>query len=302
MLALLGAGTCAAYRRDLNAARVAARRGSSMLATACGDIEYASRGTGPPILAIHGTGGGWDQGLFIARGLVAGGFRVIAPSRYGYLRTAMPASPSPQGEAHMFACMLDALHIERVAVIAASAGATPALQFTLRHPERVSSLVLLVPAIGGISTPDSVALVSPFIMNVILGSDFPYWAATRAWPRASLTVVAVPRSLVPTLSAAGRKTLDDAVRMILPVTLRRQGILYDAGNQSHEQPYPLEHIRTPTLLVSAEDDLYETLVNARVAAAKIPGARLLVFRSGGHLLLDRDAELWPAVAGFLRRQ
>ncbi len=301
LFALLSAVTFSVYRRDLRAARAAALSGSAMLHTACGDVEYATKGSGPPVLSIHGTGGGWDQGQFIARGLVERGFQVIAPSRYGYLRTAMPEHATPQAEADLFACMLDALKIERVAVIAASAGATPALQFALRHPGRVSSLVLLVPAIGGISTPDSAPLVSPFIMNVVLGSDFPYWGAMRAWPRASLTVVAVPRSLVPTLSAVGRKTLDDAVRMILPVTLRRDGILYDAGNQTKEQPYPLERIRAPTLLVSAEDDLYKTLPNARAAAAKIPGARVIAFKRGGHLLLDQDPELWPAVAAFLQQ-
>jgi 2-hydroxy-6-oxonona-2,4-dienedioate hydrolase len=301
LLLLIGAATYGAYRHDLNTARSAAGAGSSMLPTACGDIEYATEGVGSPVLSIHGTGGGWDQGLFLARGLVGRGYRVIAPSRYGYLRTPMPEHPTPQAEADLFLCLLDAMSIDRVAVIAASAGATPALQFALRYPERVSKLVLLVPAIGGISVPDTSGLVSPFIMNVVLGSDFPFWAAMKAWPRASLTVVAVPQSLVPTLTPAGKETLDRAVRMIMPVTLRRDGILYDAGNQNHEQPYALERISAPTLLVSAEDDLYQTLANARVAAARIPNAQLIAFRTGGHLLLDHDGELWPAVAEFIRR-
>ena len=33
------------------------------VSTASGPIEYAERGTGVPVLAIHGTLGGWDQGL-----------------------------------------------------------------------------------------------------------------------------------------------------------------------------------------------------------------------------------------------
>jgi 2-hydroxy-6-oxonona-2,4-dienedioate hydrolase len=301
LLIALGGTVYAFYRRDINAARAAADSGSTMLTTACGDIEYASGGLGSPVLSIHGTGGGWDQGLFLARGLVGRGFRVIAPSRYGYLRTPMPGNPTPQEEADLFVCLLDALHIDRVSVIAASAGATPALQFALRHPDRVSRLVLLVPAIGGISPPDTSGLVSPFIMNVVLGSDFPYWAAMKAWPKASLTVVAVPASLVPVLTPEGRETLDRAVRMILPVTLRRKGILYDASNQNHEQPYALDRISVPTLLVSAEDDQYKTLANARVAAARIPNSQLIAFKSGGHLLLDHDADLWPAVADFIRR-
>ena len=79
------------YRRDLNEARSAALIGSKVVETSCGPVEYAERGFGPPVLSIHGTGGGWDQGLSIARGLVERGYRVIAPSRYGYLRTPMPA-------------------------------------------------------------------------------------------------------------------------------------------------------------------------------------------------------------------
>ena len=301
LLLMLGITAYSFYRRDLNAARAAASSGSAMLATACGHIEYAIGGTGSPVLSIHGTGGGFDQGLFIARGLEERGFQVIAPSRYGYLRTPMPQHPTAVREADMFACLLDSLHLQRVAVIAASAGATPALQFALRYPERVSRLILLVPAIGGISAPDTNALVSPFIMNVVLGSDFPFWAAMKVWPKASLTVVAVPESLVPSLTPHGRQTLEEATRMILPVSWRRKGILYDANNQSHERPYPLERITVPTLLVSTQDDLYKTLANARVAASRIPNARLIEFQSGGHLMLDQDAELWPAVAEFIRR-
>jgi len=301
LFVLLAATTYGFFRRDLKSARARALMGSSILQTACGPVEYATRGSGPPVLSIHGTGGGWDQGLFIARGLVDRGYRVVAPSRYGYLRTPMPEKPSAQAEADFLTCFLDALNIGRVSVIAASAGATPALQLALRHPDRVSSLVLLVPAIGGISEPDTIGQVSPFIMNAVLGSDFIFWAAMKIWPAAGLTIVAVPESLVPTLAAPDRNNLDQAIGSLLPVTRRRKGILYDARNQMTERPYALERITVPTLLVSAEDDLYETLPNARAAAGSIPNARLMAFKTGGHLLLGNDAEIWPAVADFMRR-
>jgi 2-hydroxy-6-oxonona-2,4-dienedioate hydrolase len=288
------------YRRDMRAAKSAALSGSTLVPTACGPIEYAVRGSGPPVLSLHGTGGGWDQGLFIARGLSERGFRVIAPSRNGYLRTPMPGNPSPQNEARTLACLLDALKIDRASVIAASAGATPALQLALRYPERVSSLVLLVPAVGGILPPDTGDLVSPVIMNVVLKSDFPYWAAMKVWPKAMLTIVATPSSLLPNLDDTSRRDMDEAIRLILPVTRRREGILYDANNQKAERPYPLERMTVPTMLISAADDLYGTLTNARAAAAAIPGAQLIELESGGHLLLGRDAEIWPRVADFMR--
>ena len=139
-----------AYRRDVAAARAQALSGSRILETRCGPIEYGSLGEGSPVLVLHGTGGGWDQGLASARGLAAHGFRLIAPSRFGYLRTPLPADPSPEAEADTWAGFLDALQIQRLPVIAFSAGAAPAAQLALRHPDRVSALVLIVPGAGGL--------------------------------------------------------------------------------------------------------------------------------------------------------
>jgi dienelactone hydrolase len=45
---------------------------------------------------IHGTGGGFDQGLLFARRLVDAGYRVIAPSRFGYLRSDFPTIRRPR--------------------------------------------------------------------------------------------------------------------------------------------------------------------------------------------------------------
>ena len=301
LVVVVAGTTYGTYRRDLSAANQRALMGSAIVQTRCGPIEYATEGSGPPVLSIHGTGGGWDQGLSMGRGLVAQGFRVIAPSRFGYLRTAMPANASPRSEADFLACFLNALNIDRVSMIAASAGATPALQFALRHPDRVSSLVLLVPAVAGISPADTVDMVPPFIMKGVLASDFLFWAALKAFPDVSYSIVAVPKTLVPTLAPNDKAHLERTIAEILPVTRRREGILYDAWNQRSEPVYPLENIRAPTLIVSSEDDLYMTLQNARVAAKRIPNSRLIVYRTGGHLLLGHDDEMWPMVADFLKR-
>jgi 2-hydroxy-6-oxonona-2,4-dienedioate hydrolase len=300
LLSVLAAGSLIGFRNDIGAARARALSGSTIVRTDCGLIEYATTGSGDPVLSIHGTGGGWDQGLSLADGLVAHGYRVIAPSRFGYLRTPMAPDASPQKEADQFRCLLDSLGLERVSVISASAGAAPALQFALRYPERVSSLVLLVPGPGGLGNPDPPAGVPPFIFNVVLGSDLPFWVAMKIWPKSMLSIVAVPAALVPTLAPEDRKQLNETIAMLLPVTSRRQGILYDARVQGSTPRFELERITVPTLLVSAEDDLYKTLPTARTAAAAIPGARLIEYQTGGHLLLGRDKELWPEVANFMR--
>src|SRR5215207_7682080 len=72
MLALgaAGVGTYFAFRADRRAARARLLAGSRVLSTARGPVEVAEVGDGPPVLVVHGTGGGFDQGMNIARGFM----------------------------------------------------------------------------------------------------------------------------------------------------------------------------------------------------------------------------------------
>ena len=88
-------------------------------------MEYAVAGSGPPLLMIHGTGGGFDQGLLFTEKLAAHGVRVIAPSRFGYLRSSFPADHSSEAQADAFVALLDHLKLERVVVAGGSAGFGP---------------------------------------------------------------------------------------------------------------------------------------------------------------------------------
>src|SRR6185295_14207655 len=92
--ALVGALVYGAYRPHLARARARISTGSQIAATRCGPIEYAEAGQGPPVLVVHGAGGGFDQGLEMGDGLARAGFHVIAPSRFGYLRTPLPTDAS----------------------------------------------------------------------------------------------------------------------------------------------------------------------------------------------------------------
>lgn len=135
------------YRKEIRRARARVATGSKVVETRFGPIEYAEAGNakGPPVLVIHGAGGGFDQGLDIAAG-VTHDFRVIAVSRFGYLRTPLPKDASPAAQADAHAAVLDALHIPRCAVFGVSAGGPSTLQLALRHPDRVTALVLMVAA------------------------------------------------------------------------------------------------------------------------------------------------------------
>jgi pimeloyl-ACP methyl ester carboxylesterase len=57
--------------------------------TSVGTLEYSVRGAGEPILAIHGAGGGFDQAIDMTGALVDHEYRLIAPSRFGYLRSSL---------------------------------------------------------------------------------------------------------------------------------------------------------------------------------------------------------------------
>ena len=118
-----GAAIIAAFRSDMRAARARLAARSRLVETACGPVEVAESGSGPPILVVHGTGGGFDQALMAAKGPFGTGYRVIAPSRFGYLRSPMPADASHAAQADTLAALLDALQVPRATVMALSAGA-----------------------------------------------------------------------------------------------------------------------------------------------------------------------------------
>src|SRR6185503_3755919 len=95
LLVLVAVATASAYgyfafQRDLRARRERLWGKSHVVATKVGPIEYAEAGRGPPVLIVHGAGGGFDQGMQFGEALVDRGFRVVSMSRFGYLQTPMP--------------------------------------------------------------------------------------------------------------------------------------------------------------------------------------------------------------------
>ncbi|MBA4175044.1 MAG: alpha/beta hydrolase [Leptothrix sp. (in: Bacteria)] len=293
------------FERDLARAAARAAQGSTLLATRCGEIEVQQAGAGVPLLMVHGSGGGHDQGMAWARPLVDEGVRVIAVSRFGYLRTPRPADASPEAQADAHACVLDALGIARAAVMGVSAGAPSALQMALRHPGRVSALVLVVPIAW---KPGAVADSAPPVSDEkdrwllrLLGSDFLFWSALHI-ARDPLVrhVLATPPEQVAAAGAAERARVDDLAGRILPVSRRAAGLLDDTGLGKRLRPAPLETIRVPTLVASARDDGFGTYAAAQYTASRIPGAKFVGFDDGGHLLVGHEAAVRAQIVALLR--
>jgi pimeloyl-ACP methyl ester carboxylesterase len=306
-LALAAASAAVAhglYGRDLAAARARLAGASEVVTTPCGPIEYAAVGSGPPVLVVHGAGGGFDQGLAIGAPLAARGHRVVAMSRFGYLRTPLPADASAAAQADAHACLLDALGVERAAILGASAGAPSALQLALRHPERVSALVLMVPAAfvprAGGAAPVRTPPGTLRLFDTALRSDFLFWAFRRAAPKLMIRgLLGTPTELLARADSTERARVEALLDEILPVTSRRLGLLNDAAVTTQIERYPLERIAAPTLTISAADDLYGTYDAARYTAEQVPNARFIGYPNGGHVLVGRDAAATSAIGEFL---
>ena len=115
---------------------------SKVIKTKKGIIEYKIEGDGPAILLFHGSPGGYDQSYFISQELLPEGFKIVAISRPGYLKTPLESGITFEEGADLVAALLDALGIKKVSIIGGSGGGPISLQFALKYPERTSALIM----------------------------------------------------------------------------------------------------------------------------------------------------------------
>lgn len=290
------------FNRDVSRARDRLGGRSLLVSTAHGPVEYAVAGAGPPLLMIHGTGGGFDQGLLFTEKIVGNGIRVIAPSRFGYLRSSFPADHSPQAQADAFAELLDRLKLAKVAVAGGSAGAIPAIQFALRYPEHTSALILIVPA-ANVEGRDPVRMspAQEWAVRRLITSDFLYWAARELAPERLIGfLLATDPALLGQVSPQEQERAYRILDQLMPISARWRGMVNDARHAGNPARVDFRRLRVPVLIISAEDDRFGTAATSRAIARQMPGARLVVFPSGGHIFLGRDAEAAGAVTEFVR--
>ena len=302
-LALAGVGYSLGAFREARVQTDSRLFGQSTLIDArAGALEYAVAGDGPPLMMIHGTGGGFDQGLLFASGLRQHGFRIIAPSRFGYLGSTFPDDASPVHQADTLVELLDHLGIDRLPVVGGSAGALTAAEFALRHPGRCSHLVLLVPA-ANLTNRDPVAFsfLQRLAVNAVLGSDVWFWALSRLAPGQMLrTLLATDPALLDQVPEDERRRANAILDQLLPISRKVAGLRTDGFWAGTPSPTAYERIEVPTLILSCEDDLFGTAATARLLAKRIPVAELTVYPTGGHIWLGRDIEVAERVARFIR--
>ncbi|MFO1199221.1 MAG: alpha/beta hydrolase [Burkholderiaceae bacterium] len=295
-----GALAAIAYRIDIGRAYARIAGASEIVATGSGDVEFRRGGSGPAILVVHGSGGGFDQGELIARALLGDGFDWIAPSRFGYLRSTLPAGATFDDQAHAYAALLDRLGVERVAVVALSHGGPSALLFALLHPQRVSSLTLVSCGVASSSDADQgEANRRGDALATIFRHDALYWLASTVLRGPLTSLMGAGPDVVAGLTAQQRAVVGEVIDFMNPVAPRAAGVALD--NRARLPGERIAGIRAPTLIVHADDDTLQLPRNARFAAQHIPGARLVRFERGGHLLVAVEQErLRAMVQSFVR--
>jgi pimeloyl-ACP methyl ester carboxylesterase len=284
------------YREDMRRAwnrinAVPAER----LETGFGTVEYTQKGRGVPLLVSHGVLGCHVDGADGWWARMAGpGFRVIAPSRFGYFGSSLPPGATPAAQADAYAVLLDHLGIGRAVVLAFSAGSGSVLEFGLRHRDRVIGLVLANCRLGGGVT---VSRMFAPVFRLAYSADRLFWVFKQLMPTAFSQMMGVPKGYRPASEEA--QVMAGLRELLFPFKPRRDGAVFDGfvSNPAADR-FPLEQLRVPTLVISARDDPLAPYRHAAQAASRIPGARLVTVERGGHPFLGHDAEVRTEISAF----
>ena len=294
---IAGAATAELVRRYRTDDRAAMQRlattPTSVASAPAGAIEYVTAGTGPPLFVVHGIFGGCHAGLLSFNGLLEDR-TVIAPSRFGYLQSPLPADATPARQATSFVALLDHLGLDAVDVIGYSAGSVSVLRLALEHPERVHRLVLMCADL-----PGPTATAPPTVAKLVLRSDVLLWMAkTFAGPLLPRFIAGVPGTFH--MQPDDKKLVASIVDSIFPVRAKAAGVVFDAFTSNPEvNEYELEAVSVPTLVVHSRDDTMASFAAAQAAAARIPGAKLVALPSGGHVMLGPRETVRTALREFL---
>ncbi len=278
--------------------------GSKMIKTRHGEMECAVKGEGPPVLIAHGNGGGYDQGLELAELYTSGEFKIIAPSRFGYLNTPLPAgmNATPKAQADAYVSLLDELEIPKAVILAVSDGGPSALQFAIRHPERCEGLIMVA---AKSSPPPKDTWLQAILFNSVLRTDYLYWKMTYKHRSLMLSVFGIPKEVQDKFTDDDKRMVMAVVDLMNPISYRKRGIFNDRKWMNNKtlrpEDYPLHDIKVPTLVVHAVDDSLQPLFHGEYTASNIPGAHFLKLESGGHFSAGRVEEVRTGITAFLNK-
>jgi pimeloyl-ACP methyl ester carboxylesterase len=283
------------YRTTLSYHNTRLKRISSQVyQSQYGSIEYFMQGEGPIILISHGITGGVDQSIGMSEDFLGYGYRILSISRFGYLKSSIPDSPSPELQADTYHELLDHLGIDRVFIFGNSAGGTSAIHFAIRHPQQCQGLILLS-SNAPLDTP------SDHPPKFIFQSNFLYWLGMTLVGKWMLSMF-VPQAVLDTLSESELNRIVQSIYFsALPVTKRWKGIEFDlfTSNPSINNQIAFDKITSPTLIINTMDDPATRIEGAQTLSRNIPHSSLVTFETGGHLLLGQEDKIKQEIRTFI---
>jgi 3-oxoadipate enol-lactonase len=239
-------------------------------------LAYELRGTGDPLLLIHGLGyGRW--GWRPVTDALAEDFLVALFDNRGIGGSDVP--PGPYSVADLAAdavAVLDAAGFERAHVLGTSLGGMVAQELALRRPERVARLVLACTTPGGDRSHPMPA------QTVRLMAEAPELAPDVALRRF------VENALSPTVRPA---LVEEIMALRLANPPHPSGWKSQAAaGATFDRLAKLEEIEAPTLVLHGTADAVIDCRNSELLAQRIPGARLELFPGRGHLVFWEEPE------------
>jgi len=258
------------------------------------DLYYEVTGAGPPIVFAHGLGGNhlswWQQVAYFAERYTS-----VTFAHRGFAPSFAESSPDAWDPAHYLddlATLIDHLAFPAVTLVAQSMGGWSCLEYTLRHPERVSRLVMA--ATGG--------TVDPATLDASERDAILQWYAAHEKVNEDL----FRRGIHP---AAGERmareqpALHFLYREIDRLSSGRLDKLALRRKLAAMRTRPVAHLkdlRTPVLFIVGDEDVVFPPAGAAALAATVPGAKLqFVPRTGHSVYFERAALFNEMVGAFL---
>ena len=263
---------------------------SRLLETRQGTVEYLIQGDGPVVLHLHGSPGGYDQGISMAQVLDLSGFTMLSLSRPGYRRTPLSSGETPEAQADLYAATLDALQIPEVTVVALSGGGPSALEFARRYPQRCRGLLMLV-ALSQYYTEEDVYRLLPSVKRLL---------------KRLLNRLLVSDPFLYLLFNVSRHVPEEAkssefIKSRVMNSTRGPGYQNDMQQFVALKPSAPQGITLPTLIVHGTADVEVPFRQARELAEAIPGSQLVVIEGGNHLSTLASKKAVAAINSFLQR-
>ena len=252
--------------------------------TSYGKVSYIDEGQGETILICHGICGGYDQ-AYDTLAKKGNTYRILAPSRFGYLGSDMPEDATIEKQVEAFKELLDQLGIEKTYILGTSAGGATAIKFALMYPERTKGLILYCSSYPELEAPKKkITYAGP---PAIMCNDFLMWLVSP---------------LFKPLMGMEPETLNE----ILPMKPRKDGIVFDAKVSNtvminNYKEYDMSNLEMPVLMIHAKDDKMADFKKVEPWVDRIRDCTFVALDSGGHLMEGNDKKIDTALEQFITK-